>query len=447
MPLKSMNMSTSYELNARVRAFNSLRGGCARRNLDERCRKMLRVIKMPYRIQHILPTNPGVLEEEMERIGVTPEGIGIMLPKAEHRIFKISGLSGAAASILKQEMLSKGGEVAVTRNAARFGDELGEVLLIGTVAQIKKLLLKLSQQPFGLSELTQPLQEALNHITSTPSPDIIKGNCFDWGKRTYLMGIINVTPDSFSGDGLDCRHQSEVVDNAIMQAEQFLSDGADILDVGGESTRPGATPVSVEEEIKRVIPVIEELSQISPLPISVDTQKAVVAQAALKAGANIVNDIWGLQGDPDMARVVAEHGARIIVMHNKNNRQYMDLMGEIIEFLAESINLGLCHGIPRERIWVDPGIGFGKTVEQNLQVLSRLNELKVLGCPVLLGTSRKSVIGLTLNQPVDERLEGTAATVALGVAYGVDVVRVHDVQSMKRTTQMTDAIVRMRSSR
>jgi dihydropteroate synthase len=400
---------------------------------------------MPYKIEYITPSKAGLIAEEMERIGVTPEGIKIMLPKAEHRIFKVSGLSGAAASILKQEMLSKGGEVAVSRNAARFGDEMGEVLLIGTVAQMKKLLLKLPHQPFGLPELTRPLQEALDHIASMPPADIIKDRNFDWGKRTYLMGIINVTPDSFSGDGVYCHSQSEWIDTVTRQAGQFLADGADILDVGGESTRPGATQVPAVEEIRRVVPIIEELSKTSPLPLSVDTQKAVVAQAALKAGADIVNDIWGLQGDPDMVRVVADYGARVVVMHNKINRQYQDLMGEIIDFLAESIDIGLRHGIPLEKIWVDPGIGFGKTVDQNLQVLARLNELKALGCPVLLGTSRKSVIGLTLNQPVEERLEGTAATVTLGVAYGVDVVRVHDVRSMKRIAQMTDTIVRKRS--
>ena len=184
------------------------------------------------------------------------------------------------------------------------------------------------------------------------------------------------------------------------------------------------------------------MAQTSVLPISVDTQKAKVAAAALAAGADIINDIWGLQKDPDMPKVVADYGATVIVMHNKENCEYRDLMGEILAFLEKSLEIADRHGIPRTKVWVDPGIGFGKTTEQNLEVLRRLDELKVLGCPILLGTSRKSVIGNTLNLPVEERLEGTAATVSLGIAKGTDVVRVHDVKAMVRTARMTDAIVR-----
>lgn len=397
---------------------------------------------MEFGIEVITSPDQRTIREEMERIGVSPEGIDIMAPKAQFFIVKISGISGAAASILKQEMLAKGGEAAVSREAARLGETPGEVLLMGHTVHYRRLLEKLKQQPFGLAKLEPLLQEALARYTSTPQPSMIKGHDFIWDSRTYVMGIINVTPDSFSGEGVAHGEPGAWVTAARQRAEMFLHEGADLLDIGGESTRPGAKPVALEEEMARVLPVVENLAQTSVLPISVDTQKAKVAAAALAAGADIINDIWGLQKDPDMPKVVADYGATVIVMHNKENCEYRDLMGEILAFLEKSLEIADRHGIPRTKVWVDPGIGFGKTTEQNLEVLRRLDELKVLGCPILLGTSRKSVIGNTLNLPVEERLEGTAATVSLGIAKGTDVVRVHDVKAMVRTARMTDAIVR-----
>ena len=214
------------------------------------------------------------------------------------------------------------------------------------------------------------------------------------------------------------------------------------LPIWGESTRPQATPVSAAEEKSRVLPVVEALAKHSPLPISVDTYKASVAQAALEAGADMINDVWGLQFDPEMAAVVARFQAPVIVMHNKTTPGYQDLMGEIAGFLRKSIALAEAAGLPREKVIVDPGIGFGKTREENLQVIARLGELKSLGRPILLGTSRKSVIGLTLDLPVTERVEGTAATVAVGISKGADIIRVHDVKEMVRVARMTDALVR-----
>ncbi|NNG68016.1 dihydropteroate synthase [Caldanaerobacter subterraneus] len=257
------------------------------------------------------------------------------------------------------------------------------------------------------------------------------------GKRTYIMGILNMTPDSFSDGG-----KYNTLEKGIERALQMIEEGADIIDVGGESTRPGYTPVDEEEEIRRVIPVIERLSKISDVIISVDTMKANVALRALEAGAHIVNDVWGLQKDPKMAEVVAKYKAGVVMMHNSISAEYDDVVKSIIEFLKKSIEIAEKAGIERNQMIVDPGIGFGKTLEHNLEVMNRLEELKVLGLPVLLGTSRKSMIGKVLNVDVEDRLEGTAATVAVGIVKGVDIIRVHDVKEMSRVAKMTDAMVR-----
>jgi len=257
------------------------------------------------------------------------------------------------------------------------------------------------------------------------------------GKRTYIMGILNMTPDSFSDGG-----KYNTLEKGIERALQMIEEGADIIDVGGESTRPGYTPVDEEEEIRRIIPVIERLSKISDVIISVDTMKANVALRALEAGAHIVNDVWGLQKDPKMAEVVAKYKAGVVMMHNSILAEYDDVVKSIIEFLKKSIEIAEKAGIQRDQMIVDPGIGFGKTLEHNLEVMNRLEELKILGLPVLLGTSRKSMIGKVLNLDVEDRLEGTAATVAVGIVKGVDIIRVHDVKEMSRVAKMTDAMVR-----
>ena len=272
-----------------------------------------------------------------------------------------------------------------------------------------------------------------------PNPPSVtcRGAEFRWGSRTYIMGIINATTDSFSGDGL--AGNAAV---AVEQAVRFVADGADVLDIGAESTRPGHRPISAGEELQRLLPILEAVRQAVEVPISVDTSKAAVAREAVRRGADIINDIWGFQADPEMAPVAAASGVPVVLMHNRANAEYRNLMAEIITGLRQSIDLALAAGIPPGRIIVDPGIGFGKTKEQNLDVLAHLEELKSLGFPLLLGTSRKSVIGYVLDLPVTERLEGTAATVALGIAHGADIVRVHDVRQMVRVARMADAIVR-----
>ncbi len=281
-----------------------------------------------------------------------------------------------------------------------------------------------------------------------------------WNERTYVMGILNVTPDSFSGDGLE-RDDGDVVPGAVAQARYFAEAGADILDVGGESTRPGAQPVSASEERARVVPVITALRRELDLPISVDTWKAEVAVAALDAGADMVNDVWGLRlpsggWDYAMAQLVLERNVPIILMHNRQSQpkystvggyyervEYADLMGDVLHELREEVQFALDQGIQPAQIILDPGIGFGKTPAQNIELLRRLGEFKSLGYPLLLGTSRKSFIGLVLGGlPPHERVEGTIATVVLGIQAGVNIVRVHDVAAVVRAVRMADAILR-----
>ena len=276
-------------------------------------------------------------------------------------------------------------------------------------------------------------------MMSSASPGITRcgENIFQWGKRTYVMGIINVTPDSFSGDGL-----GGDIEAVVAQAQRFADEGADILDIGGESTRPNAAPVPVEEELRRVIPVIERLAGEVKLPLSVDTYHSKVARRAVSAGARMINDIWGLKHDPGLADIAASEGIPIILMSNQRQDVPKNIIPDVISDLRKSMSLALDRGVPRENIILDPGIGFGKTVEQNLEILRRLEELKSLGRPLLIGTSRKSIIGLVLDLPAEERLEGTAATVAISIAGGADIVRVHDVGQMVRVCRMSDAIVR-----
>lgn len=274
----------------------------------------------------------------------------------------------------------------------------------------------------------------------------IGGRRFAWGSRTWVMGIVNVTPDSFSGDGLDYN-----VDAAVRQALAFEAEGADIVDIGGESSRPpgsvygeGAAAVPLDEELARVLPVIERLRGALGVPVSVDTTKAEVARQAVEAGASLINDVWGLQRDPALADVAAATGVPIVLMHNQHGTAYRDLIPDVIASLRASVAAATARGVPRERIIVDPGFGFGKTPAHNLELIRRLRDIRdALGLPALVGVSRKSTIGTVLGGlPPDERVEGTAAAVALAIAGGADIVRVHDVRAMARVARMSDAIVR-----
>ena len=285
----------------------------------------------------------------------------------------------------------------------------------------------------------------------------VGNDTFEWGSKTYVMGILNITPDSFSGDGILTK--DDAVQAAVAQATEFLAYGADILDVGGESTRPGSEPVNAEEESERVVPVIEAIvNEFPDAIISIDSYKARVAEAAFRAGAQILNDVWGLRADPELASVAAAFRIPVILMHNRSNpasvevraqlgnayigAMYENLLEDVKRELLYSVELALKAGIEESHIILDPGIGFGKTREHNLELINRLDEIRALGFPVLLGTSRKSFIGFTLDLPADQRVEGTAATVAVGITRGADIIRVHDVKEMARVAKMTDAIVR-----
>ena len=298
----------------------------------------------------------------------------------------------------------------------------------------------------------------------------IGNHVLTWGERTYVLGILNLTPDSFSGDGLlppspliplpaPFGGASRGEGPGVREARRFLAAGADILDIGGESTRPGSQPVDAEEELRRVLPTIHSIvAEFPDALISIDTYKAVVADEALKAGAHIVNDVWGLRADPELAGVVARHAAVVVLMHNRSKpasievrerlgnayaaAEYQDLIEDVKRELLESVAIARVAGILDGCIILDPGIGFGKTVEQNLELINRLDEIRALGFPVLLGPSRKSFIGYTLDLPPDQRVEGTAAAVAVGITRGADIVRVHDVEYMLRVARMTDALVR-----
>jgi dihydropteroate synthase len=281
---------------------------------------------------------------------------------------------------------------------------------------------------------------------------------FVWGSRTYVMGILNVTPDSFSGDGLMA--QPDFVAAALAQARRFVQAGADVLDIGGESTRPGSKPVSASEEIERVLPVLSALHAARlDAALSLDTSKATVAEAALEIAPVWINDVWGLRADPHLGEIAARSGQPLVLMHNRSRPEnvelqrrlggrflgshYDNLMEDVCRELMESVAIAKAAGIPDSSIILDPGLGFGKSVAQNLELINRLGEIRALGYPVLLGPSRKSFIGYTLDLPPDQREEGTAAAVAVGIVRGADIVRVHDVESIVRVARLTDAIVRV----
>ena len=394
-----------------------------------------------------MSVNPRVLrlnsldevKAEMRRIGADRSGIDIMSAKGLFFAVKIEGLRPPAANIIKQEMLSRGGDATISRSACVGTETLTDVLLLGTIGHYRRLCPKLQMQPFKLAAVAAEIERALCQYSDSRGTTRCRDTVFDWGTRTYVMGIVNVTPDSFSGDGL-----RGDVEAALAQARRMVDEGADIIDVGGESTRPGHTPVSTEDEIERVLPVVERLTKELPVPVSVDTYKADVAERAVRAGASMVNDVWGLLRDPEMARAVALAQVPVVIMHNQEGTKYNDLMADITRSLRHSIEVASAAGIRPENIIIDPGFGFGKTKDDNLQVLAQLEELKVMGRPILMGTSRKSTIGYVLDLPVAKRLEGTAATVALAIANGADIVRVHDVKEMVRVVRMSDAVVRPR---
>ena len=321
----------------------------------------------------------------------------------------------------------------------------GVLSIHGSVHQLQYCLSRLTGHDLVSDRIRSLFASRLDNYLRTDYKIAVKNSVLDLGARTHIMGILNITPDSFSDGGLFAGH-----DAAVDHARAMASQGADIIDIGGESTRPGAEPLTEEEELRRIIPVIERLAKELPVPLSVDTYKARVAQKALAAGASIVNDISGLRFSSDMARVVADHDAAVVLMHIKGtprdmqaNPVYDDVVGEVMAYLEASAAIALKAGVGKDRIMIDPGIGFGKTAQHNLEIIDRLDEFRALGFPIVLGTSRKRFIGTVLNiaEPKD-RVEGTAATVALAVQRGAHIVRVHDVGSMAKVARMTNAILK-----
>ena len=394
----------------------------------------------------VAPTAEDICRE-MALIGCMPDGIEIMADKANLHLVRLQQVPASIANIIKQESLAHGADAAVHWRCVSCGIAKTDVLLMGTSAQIQAVCAHLRRQPFGLPGTAQAILDALHAVAADARGVLHCGRYrLPLGAKTYIMGIINATPDSFSGDGLD-RDASAVQ----RQAEQMIEAGADLLDIGGESTRPGAEAVPLAEELRRLVPLVNTLAGLG-VPISVDTYKSEVAREAIAAGATMVNDISGLHFDPAMAAVAAAARVPVVVMHIQGTPRdmqqhptYHDLMSEVCCYLQQATAIGMAAGIPREQIILDPGFGFGKLPAQNLELVRRLRELTSYGQPLLIGTSRKSTIGHVLGGlPVDQRLEGTAATVALSIANGADIVRVHDVQAMSRVARMADAIVRQR---
>ncbi|MFH1862823.1 MAG: dihydropteroate synthase [bacterium] len=401
-------------------------------------------------VRRIYPRNRDDIIAEMRALGCHPEGIRIMEPKCRLLLLKIEKLSAPAALIVKQSALSFGGDAAVHRKLISNKVDHTDVLLMLREDQLREFCLKLQQQDFGLHTLSGQLSE---FIKDSGDPAAYRSfrvgdQVYSCDRRPYIMGVLNVTPDSFSDGG-----QYFELDKALHRAREMVEEGADFLDVGGESSRPGALSVSAAEEERRVLPLIEKLARELKIPISVDTAKAQIAQEALRAGARIVNDITALQGDPDMATVIADAQATAVLMHMQGQPRtmqeyptYTDMLSEIHAFLEERLQFAMDRGIARERLLVDPGIGFGKRLGDNFEILGRLQEFTDLA-PVLIGPSRKSFLGKVLDLPVDQRLEGTAAALAVAVLNGANILRVHDVKMAVQVSEITHRCLRFNEPR
>ncbi len=391
--------------------------------------------------------HPNDIKRTMSNIGVDPYGIKIMLPKAVTYLVRMNSVSNIAANILKQEMLSLGGDVAVSRGALTGKAKLTDCLLMGNLSQLIRLNHKLNKQPFGLAKIAYDLADTLKNFQRDKFTLHLGKYKLNLGKRPHIMGIVNITPDSFSGDGLYVNAKVKTQNAKVLSfVEKIIRDGADIIDIGGESSRPGAKPVSLQEELNRIIPVIKAVRKKFDVPISVDTYKAQVAKQALDNGACLVNDISGLR-DKKMADLIAKNKAGVVIMHMRGkpqdmqkNVQYASLTQEITQYLQSSINKAKGAGIGEDKIIIDPGIGFSKTCAHNLEILNRLQEFKILGKPILVGPSRKSFIGKILNASVGERLSGSISACVLAVKNGAKIVRVHDVREVKQALKIFEAV-------
>ncbi len=373
----------------------------------------------------------------MEKLGCEKRGVEIMSPKAVYRVVRASGLDPKGANILKQEFLAAGGEAAVSWEALNLSEDKSEVLMMGTVTQYKRALRKLKEQPFGLDVLADEIEDVLDNYRSMPP--------IPWGgENPQIMGVLNVTPDSFYDGG-----DFDSLDRAVERAVKMEEEGASVIDIGGESTRPGSKKISIQEELDRVIPVIEAVKDRVGVPISIDTYKPEIAEAAVESGAEIVNDIYALR-KKGMLQTAADLDVPVIIMHMQgtpenmqDNPHYDDVITEIYDFLQYRAKEAEEAGIDPEKIVIDPGIGFGKKTEHNLEIINRLDEFTCMGYPVLLGASRKRYLAEILDKDVDERLFGTVAVTTLALSRYVSVLRVHDVEenldALKTVKAITDA--------
>lgn len=413
----------------------------------------LKVIDMAHNARVLCLKTDDEIIAEMKAIDAEDAGIRHMLVKSRHYLVKLERVRRPIAHILKETFLSNGGDAVVSRNIITAAVDESDVLLMGTRKHYQRAFMALREQGFGCGELAAEVEAVIRHFDGVPfvpqdsAIDSRLGELFHKiGQRTLIMGILNLTPDSFSDGG---RFAS--ADEAIECAIQMASNGADIIDIGGLSTRPGAQEIPASEELNRVLPVVRKLAGVLDIPLSIDTYRAKVAEAALDAGAAIVNDISAASFDPAMPVLLAKKQCPAVLMHILGNPEtmqtnpvYSDLMGEIVGMLRSRIAALTDAGVDEKLLIVDPGIGLPKTPDHNLEILRRLGELKSIGRPILVGTSRKATIGKVLGGlPPSDRLEGTAATVALSIANGADIVRVHDVAEMTRVAKMTDAIVRV----
>lgn len=374
----------------------------------------------------------------LSQIGVDAGAYPFLVPKGVYRCIKLKTIPCRAAIIIKQEMLSKGGEAAVSRDTL-YGEGVTDVLLMGTLKHYRLLLKKLQVQPFGLRHLAAEIQGILDNLEpGRRSIELCHGRSLDLGQDTLIMGILNVTPDSFSDGG-----RFMDTNSAVNQALQMKEEGVDLIDIGGASSRPNSLMIDEEQELRRIMPVVERLAR-EDLILSVDTFRSGVARRALEAGAHLINDIGSLKLDKTLLPMLVQKQAPVILMHNRlqinHGQPYDDILAEITGELQASVNQAVEAGLPPDKIMIDPGIGFGKTPGQNRFLIGNLQSFKGLGRPIVLGASRKGFIGETLGLDVSERLEGSLAVLALGILNGADIIRVHDVKESKRVARMIDAV-------
>ncbi|WP_320047253.1 dihydropteroate synthase [uncultured Ilyobacter sp.] len=381
-------------------------------------------------------------KKELRSIGVYEGELREMAEKSVFRNLKIKNLDSRSANAIKQMSLSVGADVSVAKELGELNIDMTDVVISANLSQYNRLYHKLVENRMNFKMMAEEIKNALIKYDSKIDPVVIAGKEFDFSKKSYVMGILNITPDSFSDGG-----KNNSIEEAVKNAKEMVKQGAHIIDIGGESSRPGADYIPADKELDRILPVLERLVTEVDIPISIDTYKSEVAKECLKRGAHIINDISGLRGDSEMAKVISESDAYCILMHMQGmpktmqeNPKYDDLIDDLIYELKKSIDIGENAGIESQKIILDPGIGFGKTFDHNLEIINRLDEFKTLGKPILVGASRKKFIGDILGSEVDERLEGSLAVAAISVSKGASILRVHDVKETAKVLKVADAI-------